>query len=76
MPRRELRRKIELGLAMVLGLGALIFWYWIHWKMAVERDEHERTWPCASFESYPVRDVPLRCLPGAASSDGRDGGSS
>jgi hypothetical protein len=62
----EFRRKVWLTLSVMGGIGAMVLWYWMHWVMAEARDEHQRTWPCASFASYPMRDVPLRCLPGAA----------
>ncbi len=64
---KELRRKISVVFATVLGFGTLVVWFWMHVKMAEVRDEHQKSWPCASYASYPVRDVPLRCLPGAGS---------
>lgn len=64
---KELWRKITLVFATVLGFGTLVVWFWMHVKMAETRDEHQKTWPCASYASYPMRDVPLRCLPGTSS---------
>lgn len=64
---KELRRKISLVFATILGFGTLVVWVWMLVGMAEARDEHWKTWPCASFTSYPMRDVPLRCLPGASS---------
>lgn len=69
---KELRRKISLGLAMTLGFGTLLFWYWIHIRWAEVREDHQRSWPCASYASYPMRDVPLRCLPGAGGESKND----
>ena len=38
---KELRRKISLGLAMTLGFGTLLFWYWIHIRWAEVREDHQ-----------------------------------
>jgi hypothetical protein len=67
---KEIRRQVSVILAIGGGLGALLFWWWMHWAMAEAREEHQHSWPCASFATYPVRDVPLRCLPGET----KDGG--
>ena len=67
---KELRRKITVALVTILGFGTLVVWFWMHVKMAEVRDEHQKSWPCASYASYPVRDVPLRCLPGVSSGGG------
>ena len=60
---KEIRRKISLALAIAGGIAAMVAWWGIHIMAAESRDEHLRTWPCPSFASYPMRDVPLRCLP-------------
>jgi hypothetical protein len=60
----EFLRKVTLVLSVLGGLSAFVLWYWLHWQMAETREEHQKTWPCASYASYPMRDVPLRCLPG------------
>ena len=67
---KELRRKITVALVTIFGFGTLAFWLWFSARMAEVRDEHQKSWPCASYASYPVRDVPLRCLPGASSGGG------
>jgi len=66
---KEIRRKVEVALAVAIGIATMGAWWGIHIVAAESRDEHLKTWPCSSFASYPMRDVPLRCLP-----ESKDGG--
>lgn len=61
-----------LVLVTTLGFGTLVFWYWIHIEMAEVREEHQKSWPCASYAAYPMRDVPLRCLPASGGGDAKN----
>jgi len=61
--RKDWKEKVVFVLAAAVGIAAMAAWWGIHIVAAESRDEHLKTWPCSSFASYPMRDVPLRCLP-------------